>query len=179
MKTRQWLVMRKIAYFGILITILIMIHTISPLVDQNEYQSIQEIEKRTLSVSIDNRLNITDPSGGEIISGVITIEWTILEELIDSSTSYQVHYSPDWGSNWIILSIMIFETTYIWNTTLYEDYCKDCILRISAQNKLFEIFSILSNTFIIDNRKINGLNEVFTYAIIIGIFILLGSSLFQ
>ena len=74
---------------------------------------------------------------------------------------------------------MIFETTYIWNTTLYEDYCKDCILRISAQSKLFETFSILSNTFIIDNRKINGLNEVFTYAIIIGIFILLGSSLFQ
>lgn len=171
--------MGKIAFFGILVIILLTFFTLNNSLDQVGYSTILYDNKRTFFVSADYRLNITYPNGGDIISGEITIRWIMLEELVDDSISYQVHYSPDGGNNWLILSGIIFETIFVWNTTLYESYCPDCTLRITAQSKLFEAFSVVSDSFTIDNREINKINEVITFIIITGILILLGFGIFQ
>ncbi len=104
-----------------------------------------------LRVSSDNRLNITNPKEGDIISGVITIEWVVEESYVDASTSYQVQFSPDDGDNWIILTMYTLNPSYVWNTTYYEEYNSHCRIQIFFQSKNFDDFSEISGRFTIDN----------------------------
>ena len=119
------------------------------LLSSHDFQKDYKINSR---VSLDNRLNITNPRQGDTISGVITITWIVEGSLIDGSTSYQVHYSPDNGNNWIILAVYILTPNYDWNTTLYEEYNTQCRLRVSFQSKNFDDFQVITEMFSIDNR---------------------------
>jgi DNA-binding MarR family transcriptional regulator len=136
-------------------------------------------------ISLDNRLNITNPKQGDTISGVITITWNVEGSLVDGSTSYQVHYSPDNGSNWIILAVYILNPNHVWNTTLYEEHNTQCRIRISFQSKNFEDFQVVSESFAIDNRisadPIDPVNpiDLSPYFLILGSIIVLGGGIWK
>ena len=135
-----------------------------------------EINKR---VFLDNRLNITNPMEGDTISGTITIEWSVDETFIDGSTLYQVHYSPDDGSNWIILAVYTSNPYYIWNTTLYEEYNTQCRIQVIFQSKSFEDFHEVSGRFSIDNRISTDPIDLTVYLLLLASITVLGVSIWK
>ena len=144
--------------------------------DIKECETHSESQELNLRLFVDNRLNITNPSQGETISGIITIEWTVNESLIDNSTNFQVNYSPDDGDNWIILSSYITSTSYVWNTEIFEEYNTRCRIQIIYESKHQENFQVISGRFSIDNRSLIIPEDLLMFLIIISsgvIFIVL------
>ncbi len=163
------------ALFCCLLIILCVHYSSTPLRTQDDLNQLEI----TLKVSLDSRLNITNPREGDIISGVITIEWNVDEAYIDDTTSYQVHYSTDDGNNWIILTMFTFNPYYVWNTTVYEEYTTQCRIQVSYQSKNFENFQVISERFTIDNRIPAKPIDLTGYFLILGSIMVLGVGLWK
>jgi len=78
------------------------------------------------SFEIANNIFLTDPiviypNGGEVLSGIITIQWSQASGLSGHSIRYDLYYSPDSGNSWFIITGFIPDTFYSWNTKLVED----------------------------------------------------------
>ena len=156
--------------------ILINSHHPSDLLLIQENQQRVKINQR---VFLDNRLNITNPMDGDTISGTITIEWSVDKTYIDGSTLYQVHYSPDDGSNWIILAAYTLNPYYEWNTTLYEEYNTQCRIQVIFQSKSFEDFHEVSGRFSIDNRISTDPIDLTVYLLLLASITVLGLSIWK
>ncbi len=81
-------------------------------------------------------LEITYPNGGEVLSGNVTIRWTLEPEFVSNVSSYNIYYSPNGGQDWIQLGFSYPGTSYNWNTDLFEDG-SDYLLKIVAFSKVW------------------------------------------
>ncbi len=114
-------------------------------------------KKRSFKIWQSNGLEIISPDGGETLSGEVLIHWTLVLEQINDTPVYNVYYSPNAGSNWIQIAFSIFETSYNWNTSLYETFGTNFLIKIVATSKNWEDkVDISESTFTIDNRSINS-----------------------
>ncbi|MFX1507940.1 MAG: hypothetical protein ACFFDC_17775 [Promethearchaeota archaeon] len=104
-------------------------------------------------MSQNNGLTILFPNGGETLNGTVTIQWALSSMYLGDSPWYSVFYSPDGGENWIQLAFTIIESTYEWNTPLYETYGDNYLVKVIAGSKEWvEKEDVSDNTFSIDNR---------------------------
>ncbi|MFX0093784.1 MAG: LamG-like jellyroll fold domain-containing protein [Candidatus Hodarchaeota archaeon] len=62
------------------------------------------------------------PSGGEVLSGITTIQWTAVTDQLGHSVTYEVSYSTDKGGyHFTVLASGLTGTTYQWDTTTVAD----------------------------------------------------------
>ena len=61
------------------------------------------------------------PNGGEILSDIITIQWTTSIDSWDHNVSYTLFYSEDGGTTWILLQTDLTDTSYDWDTNTVAD----------------------------------------------------------
>ena len=118
-------------------------------------------------------LEITYPNGGEVLSGNVTITWTLESEYAVNVSSYTIQYSPNNGQNWNLLGYTYVETSYDWNTDLYVEYGSDYKIKIVAFSKewITDKEAISGSTFTIDNRE----NDLFGLMVVIVAIGTLGS----
>ncbi len=106
------------------------------------------------SSNLSNDLQIIYPDGGETLSGEAILRWSFDLGDTNESVWYSVHYSPDNGQNWVLLSPFVLTTSYKWNTTLYQTYGTRCLIKVIAQSKAWSPrVAISGSPFIIDNRE--------------------------
>ncbi len=119
-----------------------------------------------------NELQVTYPNGGEIISGNVTVLWTLEPEYTSTVSFFNVYYSPDNGQNWIQLAFAIIATTYKWNTPIYENYGTNFLIKVIASSKEWENKEDISDEpFAIDNRDNFVIGNLTTENIIFLLFI--------
>ncbi|MFW9902813.1 MAG: hypothetical protein ACFFFH_00655 [Candidatus Thorarchaeota archaeon] len=107
--------------------------------------------------SQNNGLNILYPNGGETLNGTVTIQWALSSMYLGDSPWYSVFYSPDRGDNWIQLAFIIIESTYEWNTPLYETYGNNYLVKVIAESKEWvNKEDVSENPFSIDNRLVES-----------------------
>ena len=117
-------------------------------------------------------LEITYPNGGEVLSGNVTITWTLESEYAVNVSSYTIQYSPNNGQNWNLLGYTYVETSYDWNTDLYVEYGSDYLIKVVAFSKEWtDKEAISGRTFTIDNRE----NDLFGLMVVIVAIGTLGS----
>ncbi|MFX0170675.1 MAG: hypothetical protein ACFE9L_02015 [Candidatus Hodarchaeota archaeon] len=105
-------------------------------------------------------LQITYPNGGEVLSGVVRIRWFL--GVLGENPTYNVYYSPDDGIHWIQLAFSIFESSYEWDTLLYETYGTGFLIKVVVFSKSwFDKIDISDNTFTIDNRTGLSLEDLY------------------
>ncbi|MFX0209735.1 MAG: right-handed parallel beta-helix repeat-containing protein [Candidatus Hodarchaeota archaeon] len=61
------------------------------------------------------------PNGGEILSDMITIQWTPSIDSWDHNVRYTLYYSKDGGTTWILLQADLTKTSYEWDTNTVPD----------------------------------------------------------
>ncbi len=61
------------------------------------------------------------PSGGETLSGVVTIEWNSSIDSLGHLVYYSLYYSNDDGNTWASLTIDTTSTSFSWDTTQVAD----------------------------------------------------------
>ena len=64
---------------------------------------------------------VTNPSGGETVSGIVAIMWTASIDSHAHNVNYTVFYSADGGESWVIIESDLLSTNIAWNTTELED----------------------------------------------------------
>jgi parallel beta-helix repeat protein len=74
---------------------------------------------------------ITSPSGGETLSGDVTISWVTSVDTWDYNVMYNVSYSIDGGTTWTLLKADLTATNFIWDTNTVPDG-SNYILKIEA-----------------------------------------------
>ncbi|MHA1948099.1 MAG: hypothetical protein ACW97W_18550, partial [Candidatus Hodarchaeales archaeon] len=57
-----------------------------------------------------NGLEITYPNGQEVLSGNVTITWTLEPAFAADVNSFTIYYSPNNGQNWNLLGHTFLET---------------------------------------------------------------------
>ena len=133
------------------------------------------ITSRYSSLNSNNQsdgLEITYPNGGEVLSGNVTITWTLEPAFAANVSSYTIQYSPNNGQNWNLLGYTYVETSYDWNTDLYVEYGSDYKIKIVAFSKEWtDKEAISGSTFTIDNRE----NDLFGLMVVIVAIGTLGS----
>jgi DNA-binding MarR family transcriptional regulator len=101
-------------------------------------------------------LEIVYPNGGEVLSGNVTITWTLESEYVAGLKSYTIYYSPNNGQNWILLGNAFQETNYDWKTDLYVEYGSQYRIKIVATSMEWTDKEAISESmFTIDNRETN------------------------
>ncbi|MFX0149826.1 MAG: hypothetical protein ACFFAJ_03505 [Candidatus Hodarchaeota archaeon] len=142
--------------------------------DPREYyigNATEHFDLSTIQQSIG--LQITYPNGGEMLSGVVRILWTL--DVLGENPTYNVYYSPDDGVHWIQLAFSIFESSYEWDTLLYETYGTGFLIKVVASSKSwYDKIDISDNTFTIDNRTGFSLEDL--YLPFLGFFFIVISS---
>lgn len=127
---------------------------------QTNQRKLTEFHNETLFKYSDTdqseHLYFTYPNNGETISGSVTITWHLLAIYSINVSFYNLFYSPNDGTNWIQLAFGVVDEHFYWDTTLFEDYGKDFILKVTATSKAWEEKeAITEQPFTIDNRADN------------------------
>ncbi len=123
-----------------------------------------------------NGLELIYPTGGETISGNVTIQWTLEEIYQHESVYYNLFYSTDDGKNWIQIAFIITEDSFIWNTGLFEEYSTSNLIKVISSSKVWLNKEDISESFTIDNRKIVKGGELLS--LIGGLILLSGVSIY-
>ena len=114
-----------------------------------------------------NGLEIVYPNGGEVLSGNVTIRWTLEPEYLRDVITYTIFYSPNHGQNWNLLGYAFTDTEYVWATDLYVEYGSDYLVKVVATSKEWlDKEDISESTFTIDNRENNILGLLLTVVVI-------------
>ncbi len=66
-------------------------------------------------------MDILNPEGGDVVSGIVTVEWAECTDSLEHSVTYSLAFSDDGGSTWYDLALYITSTSYGWNTTVLDD----------------------------------------------------------
>ncbi len=91
------------------------------------------------------------PNGHEQLSGTVTIQWIAAFDLQGHAITYIILFSGNGGYTWQNLSANLTTTSFIWDTTVWEDspYCKLKIIANNGYNTKTEFtnkaFSIINN----------------------------------
>ncbi|MHA2270486.1 MAG: hypothetical protein ACXACI_01400 [Candidatus Hodarchaeales archaeon] len=92
---------------------------------------------------------VTDPNGGETLSGSYTIKWTAIGPAA-ASMAFTVEFSSDGGSSWVMLATNVVAQQYEWDTT-EEDDGDDYYVRITVVGTTASDMS--DDSFEIKNEK--------------------------
>ncbi len=138
---------------------LICIFQISFFSSLNSNTNIENSQEVFYCVTNDQRktngIEIISPENGEEIKGSTTIRWLFSYPYSSAEVILSnVYYSPDLGTNWIQIAYNSPDSTYEWNTSLYEEYGSDFKIRITASSKdwIVDLQVISEGSFTIDNR---------------------------
>ena len=99
--------------------------------------SLFESTSMTSEISSDG-LYLSQPNGGETLSGNVTVSWTLALIYRPSVSNYDIFYSPNNGDNWIQIGFTYLETNFLWTTDLYETYGTEYLMKIVASSKEWE-----------------------------------------
>jgi hypothetical protein len=104
---------------------------------------------------------ITSPSGGETLSGEVTISWVTSVDTWDYNVMYNVSYSIDGGTTWTLLKADLTGTIFIWDTNTVPDG-SNYILKIEAisSGNLNAMFISLSPFSIANPTTTNDYNDI-------------------
>ena len=95
-------------------------------------------------------VHVTNPDGGETITGSHVIHWTITEPNLDSVVS-TVSYSDNGGSTWHVLASGLTGTSYTWDTTGLDDSA-EFLIRVTAEDYALAGVDTSDAVFIVDNH---------------------------
>ncbi|MFX0015750.1 MAG: NosD domain-containing protein [Promethearchaeota archaeon] len=107
------------------------------------------------SFTIDNSrhfqpFNLLSPTGGEIFTGAILIQWAPAEDIFNHNVTYSISYSADNGVSWVPITLNLTKTTYLWDTLTVADGFYFLQVNASCEEGSWQI--VLCNTpFKIDN----------------------------
>jgi parallel beta-helix repeat protein len=121
-------------------------------VDRTDYIfTIDNYIAHTLSIP-----TITSPNGGEIITGTTTIQWNTATDSWGHIVNYNISYSGDGGTTWVILESGLMITSYAWDTTTVEDdsdyliqvtaSCSEGLLQVDTSDSTFTIHNQITTT---------------------------------
>ncbi|MFW9965356.1 MAG: hypothetical protein ACFFCX_17420 [Candidatus Sifarchaeia archaeon] len=65
-------------------------------------------------------VEVEDPNGGEVLSGLVLVNWTAVDFDNDPMT-FTVYISDNNGTDWSVLATGLHTFQYAWNTTLHDD----------------------------------------------------------
>jgi parallel beta-helix repeat protein len=82
------------------------------LISSDYSNSLFSIENLRHALSIPQ---ILFPNGGEIVSGEIVVQWTTAIDSWNHPVTYKLYYSPNNGSNWILIESDLKSNYYNWN----------------------------------------------------------------
>ncbi|MFX0091418.1 MAG: SBBP repeat-containing protein [Candidatus Hodarchaeota archaeon] len=92
------------------------------------------------------------PSGGETLSGIVLVQWRSIVDPSSQSFIYNLYYSMDNGTNWVIMASDLTNTSYRWDTTTVTDantYLLQVVAEDSTGNTLEDT---TASPFTIQNR---------------------------
>ncbi len=94
---------------------------------------------------------IVYPNGGESISDNLTIEWNDAADSLTHLVTYDLYYSSNGGTDWILIISGLTNSSYSWNTTTAFDG-NNYLIRVNASctANLWE-FDDSDNVFTINN----------------------------
>ncbi|MHA2245762.1 MAG: right-handed parallel beta-helix repeat-containing protein [Candidatus Hodarchaeales archaeon] len=95
---------------------------------------------------------VSNPIGGKVLSGTITIAWTASVDSLGHSVTYVVYYSSDGGNNWDPLTSYLNTTKYNWDTTTVGDGTTYRI-KVVATCSEGETKEAISDRFTIQNEE--------------------------
>ncbi len=96
---------------------------------------------------------LVHPNGGEILSGLTSIQWSMANDSWDHKVSYTLYYSSDNGSSWILLQTNLTVTTYTWDTNTVADGSEYLIQIIVNCSEGLIISDYSNSPFKIENLK--------------------------
>jgi basic membrane protein A len=94
---------------------------------------------------------ILSPSGGETLSGIVTISWLDSVDTFGYDVTYTISYSPDGGTNWNLLRIDFTGTSIIWDTRSISDGTTFLFKVEAVSTGGISIAFISASTITIDN----------------------------
>lgn len=65
-------------------------------------------------------VEVTAPNGGEVLSGIVLVNWTA-DDFDSDPLTFDVYYSDNNGSDWNLLESGLTGLQYSWNTTQHDD----------------------------------------------------------
>ena len=150
----------------------------------NSIESYSETEKTSEnnlpSATIyqqNNGIQIITPQNGDLIKGKTTIQWAFLFPYsLAQDINSNVFYSPDSGVNWIQLAYGTRDTSFEWDTVLYEEYGTEFKIKITATSKNWtEILEVISEGEFTINNRTNSNFPWYWYIIILAAIISISS----
>ncbi len=96
---------------------------------------------------------LINPNGGEILSGMITIQWAMSIDSWDHNISYTLFYSSDNGFSWNLLQTGLSVTTYDWDTNTVADGSEYLIQVIANCSEGLITTDFSDGPFLIENLK--------------------------
>ena len=70
------------------------------------------------------------PTSGEAVSGVLNVSWIPAIDTANHPITYDLYYSPDVGTTWVLIQTAISNEFYLWNTETLAN--GDYLLKIVA-----------------------------------------------
>ncbi|MFX1548161.1 MAG: NosD domain-containing protein [Promethearchaeota archaeon] len=83
--------------------------------DYSNNQFVIENQRHALSLP-----QILFPESGDIVSGEITVQWTAAIDSWNHPVTYTLYYSPNNGSNWILIESNLTSNNYTWDLLSIE-----------------------------------------------------------
>ncbi len=97
---------------------------------------------------------ISYPSVGDVVSGVVDIQWNVSIDSLGHSVQYRLFYSDDWGMNWYLLGDNLTSTTFSWDTTTVPDGSLYMLMLEAYDNQGLSVTYMMPGTFTVDNSGI-------------------------
>ncbi|MFW9768776.1 MAG: hypothetical protein ACFFF9_09700 [Candidatus Thorarchaeota archaeon] len=94
-------------------------------------------------------VEVTDPNGGEVLSGMVLVNWTAVDYDSDPLT-FDVYYSDNNGGDWSLLASGLNTMQYEWNTTLHDDG-DQYLIRVSVSDGVLGSTDDSDAVFELDN----------------------------
>jgi hypothetical protein len=104
---------------------------------------------------------LISPSGGELFSEEIYIQWEPSIDTFGYEVSYTLFYSSDYGNSWNLIIAQLTPNKFLWNISLLnnaENYLIK-VLAVSSNGLTYEI--ILDRPFTIENHILSSLSLLY------------------
>ncbi|MFX0125196.1 MAG: right-handed parallel beta-helix repeat-containing protein, partial [Candidatus Hodarchaeota archaeon] len=93
---------------------------------------------------------IIHPTGGEFLTGNVTVRWTPIFDSLGRDFTYSIFYSADEGITWILVQTGLTTLNYSWDTTNVADGSQ-YMIKIHVNDLAREFYMDSSASFTIDN----------------------------
>jgi hypothetical protein len=125
--------------------------------DSDGINNLYEVDNPLLILNIvhwlsENRapnVEVTDPNGGEVYSGIIRVNWTAVDFDSDPLT-FDVYFSDNNGTDWTPLATGLSILQYDWNTTMHDDGI-GYMIRVEASDGIQSTLDDSDTQFELDN----------------------------